>query len=1772
MKYTLKKIAAMLLSLVMLTGTLFSGALAGTMVSGWVDPVSGAELEEAETTHSEDNRNTVILYIGETATVADAHPNYTLTVENDAQGAAEARLSGGTIGITALAAGFSTVKLTWKNGNGDQKETGFITVRVIDPGVSLSASSVTADPGTQYKLEAAVSAKPGEGTLAWSSDNESVVTVEDGTMTMAATGTAVVTCTMTYTQGGETKHKTAAVNVTVKESLKTITLKASSPELYLDELGTVTIESCEPESYNSRIGEMTARSTNESVLTVSKDGAELTLTPHAKGTAMVVVSLEGVDAFTVVKVLDEGLEVSPSALELPAGSSATAVAEVHPARKAGQVTAVSSDPEIAEAVWIPGDQSALIRALAEGVTEITFTVGSLTRTVTVSVTEEADTEDLYTVSFVDYDGTVLCSKETADGGTVTVPEVSTVRTGYTFDHFEKENDASRYEPGDTLTVTGNLTLTAYYTPGTSTVTFADSADGISAALGQTLPEAQSVQYGDSAEQPAEYGTEEVEVQGENGPRYWRFIGWKSGSGAMYTFTEAVTEPVVLTPVWEIVMCNITRRTFVGVYGEIEQVEKGSSGFTVGGLDAFGEDSDYYTYTYTNANGVGKVVYFQFWQYGNTQIPTDTDHYDVTEPVLDDMTFTAVYEPGNPRSVGGPAVNDSTNSYYHSTNVFVPVNWVREDNGRIVKDEMVQTNVYPLYGVRTSPVFGLTYPTEEERQANNPWGQNSDDQLPESGSFEHDGVTYTRTAKYGRVNLESMVGQVITGNDGKVYIVTGIDQSRVETVWLCTCSGHTFNGYCLGGTWNALGQVTLFVQEKTASAPKIKVNYYLLPEGWQSADDAVYMTGIAENLETDQVLTHADYIGGFNASYSFVDFDWEKGADGILTKEGEEYVLNIYVANITYKLTVTYWYRTPSGNTQIPADALGGVNPYVQPGMRTNDRYNVSSPAVDGWTPDRTKVTGTIVNHDVYEDVYYEQKLTLNYVALRGGSVTVRSETFPECSGAPKGSTAVADPDYVVVGWYYDEDCAQPAKTAGEGDTTLKFLPPEPEGGYVDGTTYYAKFSGRIVITSPDGEWTYDGDPHHTETVTVTYGGTQVSMTRDPQTGVFTGTLPTGDRITVTPTAESYVTHVSETEGKTDNNTFTWTVENADDYPSVTAVYGDLTVKPAPLTVVTPDAEKVYDGTPLTKEGTVTGFMDGDTATFETTGSRTEVGSSDNTYKLTFDGTADPKDYYIAGEDIGTLTVKPIPVVITSPDGVWTYDGDPHHTETITVVYGDQEIPVSMTWDGKTGAYTGTLPAGDKLTVKPTDASYVTHVSDTDGKTDNNTFTWTVDNANRYTVTPAYGDLTVRPAPLIITTESNEKYYDGDPLTAPGKIEGFAGDDGDAYTFTVTGTQTEVGSSQNGYTLTCDPSFTHQDDYYIDKEDLGTLTVEPIPIVITSPDAEWTYDGDPHRTETITVVYGDQEIPVSMTRDPDTGTFSGKLPSGDRLFVIPDPKVDVTHVGDTEGKTDNNRFSWAVEHEERYSVTPAYGDLTVRPAPLKVVTPDAEKVYDGTPLTKEGTVSGFMDGDTATFETTGSRTEVGSSDNTYKLTFDGTADPKDYYIAEESIGTLTVTPEDDPHRVTVHYWLEHIGGKVMAPDATGVYDEGDFFNIPSPRIPGYTVDIVAVRGTMGDEDLVYNVIYTPGEVELTIRYVDEEGEELADPYEDTLHTGDPYDVESPDIEGYTPDTPVVRGEMPGHDVVITVIYFPPTRRLVTLNDYDTPLAVAGLNVNAGDCFE
>lgn len=320
---------------------------------------------------------------------------------------------------------------------------------------------------------------------------------------------------------------------------------------------------------------------------------------------------------------------------------------------------------------------------------------------------------------------------------------------------------------------------------------------------------------------------------------------------------------------------------------------------------------------------------------------------------------------------------------------------------------------------------------------------------------------------------------------------------------------------------------------------------------------------------------------------------------------------------------------------------------------------------------------------------------------------------------------------------------------------------------------------------------------------------------------------------------------------------------ADAIEKTTATY---TITKRPVTLTSASDEKVWDGTALTNDtvtvsagegNTVGGFVTGEGATYDVTGSQTNVGSSDNTFTYTLnEGTKDTN--YEITQKTGTLTVKPI-----DQEVVITIKG-----QIVTATYDGGEKTAS--------GYTVTVPEGvdaKNITVAVAEGKTVPSVSAMDATTTALVQTITAD---MFTVTSPYkkvtincenGSLTINPRKVKMVSGSASKAWDGNALT-DGTVtdSGFEGYDGfvngEGATYSVTGTITDPGEVDNEFTYTLN-SNTKASNYDITQE-CGKLTITG--------------------SKTYTVIF-------------KTTTPGGKIDSG---------IADVTHTDLTEGVSFPNR--------------------------------------------------------------------------------------------------------------------------------------------------------------------------------------------------------------------------------------------------------------------------
>ena len=241
----------------------------------------------------------------------------------------------------------------------------------------------------------------------------------------------------------------------------------------------------------------------------------------------------------------------------------------------------------------------------------------------------------YTVTFKDWDGTVLKTQEVQHGGDAEAPADPT-RVGYTFTGWDKAF----------TNITADLVVTAQYEINTYTVTFKDW-DG-------TVLKTQEVQYGGDAEAPAD----PTRVG-------YTFTGWDKA------FTN-VTADLVVTAQYEINTYTVTFKDWDGTVLKTQEVQYGGDaeapadptrvGYTFTGWDkAFTNVTadlvvtaqyEINTYTVTFKDWDGTVLKTQEVQYGgNAEAPADPTRTGYTftgwdkafTNVTADLVVTAQYE-------------------------------------------------------------------------------------------------------------------------------------------------------------------------------------------------------------------------------------------------------------------------------------------------------------------------------------------------------------------------------------------------------------------------------------------------------------------------------------------------------------------------------------------------------------------------------------------------------------------------------------------------------------------------------------------------------------------------------------------------------------------------------------------------------------------------------------------------------------------------------------------------------------------------------------------------------------------------------------------------------------------------------------------------------------------------------------------------------------------------------------------------------------------------
>ncbi len=558
------------------------------------------------------------------------------------------------------------------------------------------------------------------------------------------------------------------------------------------------------------------------------------------------------------------------------------------------------------------------------------------------------------------------------------------------------------------------------------------------------------------------------------------------------------------------------------------------------------------------------------------------------------------------------------------------------------------------------------------------------------------------------------------------------------------------------------------------------------------------------------------------------------------------------------------------------------------------------------------------------------------------------------------------------------------KDVKKGDATPAAPAVTPEDGYyfngwdkeiaptvTANVTYTAQYAEKTVltVTANSAAVTYNGTEQSVSGFEqLTFNGNTVSGLSASASGKDAGTYTT----TITGTAK-----VTDAQGNDVTEQFT-----------VNTVDGTLTIKPASVTVTADDQSKVYGEADPDLTATVTGLIGEDTVAY--TVSR-EVGENVGTYTITPSGDAEQGNYVVTYET-GTLTIAKAEtaLVVTANSAEKTYDG-----KALT--------------DNGYELTSGALVEGDKLVV-------VVEGSQTDAGSSANVvksvkvMRGDVDVTENYNIGDSVnGTLTVTPKAVTFTGESASKVYNGEEQEITGiTVEGLL--DGHAYSslsYSAKGKDAgEYNGAFSGDVVIEDAEGNNVTANYAVTKTVGTLTItavaDKVTVTITGNTDSKKYDGAEHSVNGY-----DVEISNPLYTEADF-TFNGTA---------------------TASGTNADTYAMGLEASDFVNISKNFsnvefvvtdGSLTITKRDVTLTSATDSKVYDGTPLTNNKvtvTGDGFVDGEGATYNVTGTITNVGSVDNEFTYALNEGTNAGNYNIETET-GTLTITAVADKVTVTI----------------------------------------------------------------------------------------------------------------------------------------------------------
>ncbi|HTZ10365.1 MAG TPA: MBG domain-containing protein, partial [Acidimicrobiales bacterium] len=284
-----------------------------------------------------------------------------------------------------------------------------------------------------------------------------------------------------------------------------------------------------------------------------------------------------------------------------------------------------------------------------------------------------------------------------------------------------------------------------------------------------------------------------------------------------------------------------------------------------------------------------------------------------------------------------------------------------------------------------------------------------------------------------------------------------------------------------------------------------------------------------------------------------------------------------------------------------------------------------------------------------------------------------------------------------------------------------------------------------------------------------------------------------------------------------------------------------------------------------------------------------------------------------------------------------------------------------------------------------------------------------------TSTSAATNLTVSPAPLVVTASSASSTYGSAPGAVTASYSGFVnGDNASSLTTAPTCSTTASASSPAGsYPTSC--SGAADPNYSITYQN-GTVTVGPAPLAVTASSATMTYGG---------------AVPGIIA------TYNGFVNGDSSASLTTQPTCSTTALSSSAVGSYASSCSGAAD--PNYTISYVNGVVQIGPSPLVVTASSGSMTYGSAPPSIAPSYTGFVNGDTATSLTTApSCTTTATSASpvgTYDTSCSGAVDPN--YAITYADGSVNVNPA--PLTVTASSGMSGYGSTppTVTPTVTGL---------------------------------------------------------------------------------------------------------------------------------------